>query len=217
MTEVGQNVEVAAPRSILPPYQVIRDFLPPETVAALLAFAERHEAEFEPTGVGDDPGAAVNPAVRVSSGLRRIGRFRPLLKARMLELAPGLIAALKLTPFEVSQVELQLVAHGDGAFYARHIDTQMIRQPDHIRLLSGVYYLHRQPKAFAGGALRLYAIGDETRFVDIEPVCNALLVFPSWAPHQVTPVSCPSGRFADSRFAVNCWLKGRRAAEPAAR
>jgi SM-20-related protein len=214
MTEVGQSSEVAAPRSILPPYHVIHDFLPPEIVAALLAFAEQHEHEFSPTGVGDDPRAAVNPAVRVSTGLRRIGRFRPLLKARLLELAPGLIAALKLTPFEVSQVELQLVAHGDGAFYVRHIDTQMIRPTEHIRLLSGVYYVHRQPKAFAGGALRLYAIGDDRRFVDIEPACNALLVFPSWAPHQVMPVSCPSGRFADSRFAINCWLKGRRSAEP---
>jgi SM-20-related protein len=217
MTEVGQSSEVAAPRSILPPCHVIRDWLEPETVAALLDFAEQHQDQFSPTGVGDDPGAAVNRAVRVSTGLRRIGRFRPLLKARLLELAPGLIAALKLTPFEVSQVELQLVAHGDGAFYVRHIDTQMIRPTEHIRLLSGVYYFHRQPTAFAGGALRLYAIGDDRRFVDIEPVSNTLLVFPSWAPHQVMPVSCPSGRFADSRFAINCWLKGRRSAPSTAR
>ena len=136
--------------------------------------------------------------------------FRPLLKARLLELAPTLIAELRLTPFEVSKVELELVAHGDGAFYKRHIDTATARDAAHLRVLSGVYYLHREPRAFSGGALRLYAIGNNARFVDIEPVCNALLVFPAWAPHEVLPVSVPSGRFADARFAINCWLKQRR-------
>jgi Rps23 Pro-64 3,4-dihydroxylase Tpa1-like proline 4-hydroxylase len=24
--------------------------------------------------------------------------------------------------------------------------------------------------------------------------------------HEVRPVACPSGRFEDHRFAVNCWL-----------
>jgi Rps23 Pro-64 3,4-dihydroxylase Tpa1-like proline 4-hydroxylase len=77
-------------------------------------------------------------------------------------------------------------------------------------VLSGVYYFHRRPKAFAGGELRLHAIGDPDRFVDIEPVHNALLVFPAWAPHEVRPISCPSGAFVDARFAVNCWFYARR-------
>ena len=211
MRVVGQPGKVAAPHSILPPHHVIHDFLPAETVAALLAFAEAHEAEFTPTGVGGGPVAAPDPALRVSMGLRRLGVFGPLLEARLLALAPALIAELRLAPFEASQVELQLVAHGDRAFFARHIDIQPGGQARRLRVLSGVYYLHRQPKAFAGGVLRLYAIGDPARFVDIEPACNMLLVFPSWAPHEVMPVSVPSGRFVDSRFAVNCWLTQRRA------
>ena len=36
--------------SIAPPHCVVRDFLPAETVAALLDFAQHHETEFEPTG-----------------------------------------------------------------------------------------------------------------------------------------------------------------------
>ena len=135
-----------------------------------------------------------------------------MLRARALELAPDLIAGLRLTPFEISKVELELVAHGDGAFYARHIDTAMSGSAEHVRVLSAVYYLHRQPRAFDGGALRLYAIGDDSRFVDVEPASNTLVAFPSWAPHEVRPVSCPSGRFGDSRFAVNIWLRKRRAA-----
>jgi SM-20-related protein len=74
-------------------------------------------------------------------------------------------------------------------------------------VLSGVYYFHAEPKAFTGGALRLYAIGGQgERYVDIEPTHNSLLMFPSWAPHEVMPVRCPSRRFVDSRFAINCWV-----------
>jgi SM-20-related protein len=194
--------------SIAPPHCVVRDFLPAETVAALLDFAQDHEAEFEPTGVGE--AAALDPTIRVSHGLRRIRPFRPLLTERLLQAAPALIAGLRVSPFEVSRVELQLVAHGDGAFYAPHIDLEIGGHAEHLRVLSGVYYFHREPKAFSGGALRLHAIADESCFIDIEPVHNTLLAFPAWAPHQVRPVSVPSGAFIDARFAINCWLWRRR-------
>jgi Rps23 Pro-64 3,4-dihydroxylase Tpa1-like proline 4-hydroxylase len=119
--------------------------------------------------------------------------------------AQALLAELKMSASELSRFETELVAHGDGAFYARHIDTQMQAQDrPGIRVLSGVYYFHRLPKAFSGGALRLYGFG--AGFVDIEPTHNSLLVFPSWARHEVRPVSCPSGAFMDSRFAINCWV-----------
>ncbi len=102
------------------------------------------------------------------------------------------------------------MAHGDGAFYKRRIDTLTDRYGDldRIRVLSGVYYFNAEPKAFSGGALRLYAIGGkpDENFVNVEPLNNWLLVFPSWAPHEVMPISCPSRRFVDSRFAVNCWI-----------
>jgi Rps23 Pro-64 3,4-dihydroxylase Tpa1-like proline 4-hydroxylase len=74
-----------------------------------------------------------------------------------------------------------------------------------VRTVSGVYYFYRQPKAFDGGELRLYAFGEEA-FVDIEPSENAFVAFPSFAAHEVLPVTCPSGAFEDSRFSVNCWL-----------
>jgi Rps23 Pro-64 3,4-dihydroxylase Tpa1-like proline 4-hydroxylase len=45
-------------------------------------------------------------------------------------------------------------------------------------------------------------------FHDVEPLHNSLVVFPAWLPHEVLKVSCPSGRFADSRFAINCWFHG---------
>ena len=77
------------------------------------------------------------------------------------------------------------------------------------RLLSGVYYFHREPKAFSGGALRFHRFGGgETQddWIDVEPEQDSLVVFPTWARHEVLRVSCPSREFADSRFAVNVWL-----------
>ncbi|HZZ90570.1 MAG TPA: 2OG-Fe(II) oxygenase [Caulobacteraceae bacterium] len=198
-------------RSLLPPHLVLRDFLPAATVAALLAFAVAHEADFKPTGVGGDSDASPNRRIRRSLGLRRLGPFRRLLAARLRELTPRLTAELKATPFELARVELQLVAHGDGAFYRRHVDTTTGGEAGTLRTLSGVYYFHGEPRAFEGGALRLYAIGPgAARWVDIEPACNTLVVFPSWAPHEVMPVQCASGRFGDSRFAISCWLHQAR-------
>jgi Rps23 Pro-64 3,4-dihydroxylase Tpa1-like proline 4-hydroxylase len=58
--------------------------------------------------------------------------------------------------------------------------------------------------------LRIYAFADEKEtgaFVDIEPTNDTLVFFPSWFPHEVLPVACPSGRFEDSRFAINCWVR----------
>jgi Rps23 Pro-64 3,4-dihydroxylase Tpa1-like proline 4-hydroxylase len=73
-----------------------------------------------------------------------------------------------------------------------------------------VYYFHAQPKAFSGGVLRLHSLasgkGDGGEHVDVEPVNDTLVFFPSWYPHEVLPVTCDSSRFEDSRFAINFWV-----------
>ena len=208
-----------AGRALLPPHLLLRDFLDERTVAALLDFALAREQSFEPTKVGRLEEGTTNPDVRVSHGTRELGPFRAILRAKILGLVPQLVTQLGATPVDVPRLELELVAHNDGAFYKRHIDTQTALERNRIRVLSGVYYFHAEPKAFSGGALRLYAIGDPAgrTYLDVEPVHNALLVFPSWAPHEVMPVHCPSRRFADSRFAINCWVHRNRAKAPAGR
>jgi Rps23 Pro-64 3,4-dihydroxylase Tpa1-like proline 4-hydroxylase len=197
----------------MPPYLVLRDFLDEATVAGLLDYALSRQSDFAPTRLGSK---AVDPAFRVSTGLRELGGYRRILKAKILGLVPSLISQLQVTPFDTPKLETELVAHGDGAFYKRHVDTRTARHGEahDLRVLSGVYYFHAEPKAFTGGALRLYALGGTKgeNFVDIEPVNNSLLVFPSWAPHEVMPVSCPSKRFIDSRFAINCWLRRQKLA-----
>ncbi len=200
-------------RSLMPPHLVLRDFLKEDTVTALLDYTLAREQAFQPTKVGRFEEGKADPAVRISHGTRDLGEFKPLLKAKILALVPDLVAKLGATTVEATKVELELVAHNDGAFYKRHIDTQTASERMHIRVLSGVYYFYGKPKAFSGGALRLYAIGDPAMqtFIDIEPDHNTLLVFPAWAPHEVMPVACPSKRFVDSRFAINCWVHRRKA------
>ena len=208
---------------ILTPYLVQRYFLSGGEQAALLAWALGNEARFAPARVG---GAGVNATVRRSVSLRDLGPLAVVLKARLKDRAAGFVETLQTTPFAVSHVELELVAHNDGAFYSRHLDTSTGDVAGHgQRVLSGVYYFHREPRGFSGGCLRLHAIrgldtdvaagdgalGEGAR--DVAPEQNTLVVFPSWAPHEVMAVSCPSGAFADSRFAVNCWLHLRRSAK----
>jgi len=191
---------------------VQRDFLDEEMVSRLMDYALRHEEKFEATTL---QGGRVDPSFRVSAFLRELGGLKQELRSKLLPLTPMLVSRLKVTPFEPEKIEVELVAHGDGAFYRQHIDTFTGRaegEPTQ-RLLSGVYYFHTRPKGFSGGALRLYAFGaDETKgeFVDVEPEWNTLVVFPSWVPHEVRPVSCPSHRFSDSRFAINCWFRRRK-------
>jgi Rps23 Pro-64 3,4-dihydroxylase Tpa1-like proline 4-hydroxylase len=193
--------------ALMPPYLVLSDFLDEDTVDRLLAFALHNEAAFAPTSLGR---GTIDEARRISASIHDLGPFKPLLKARMLALLPEFVTSLHATPLPDTTLEIELVAHGDGAFYKRHVDTQTATDFRAIRFLSGVYYFHTEPKAFSGGALRLYAIGPQAAHVDIEPVRNSLVVFPSWIPHEVLRVSCPSRRFAGSRFAINCWFLGTR-------
>jgi len=95
-------------------------------------------------------------------------------------------------------------------FYTEHRDTAIEDQKLIIRrVISAVYYFHRLPKLFSGGALRIYPLAGREKssaFVEIEAINDTLVFFPSWFPHEVLPVACPTGQFEDSRFAINCWI-----------
>jgi len=108
---------------------------------------------------------------------------------------------------------LELVAQGDGGFFAKHGDTyRSDPRARGDRMISAVFYFHRAPKAFSGGQLRLHGLSASTGEVarDIEPLQGRLVVFPSWWPHEVLRVSCESGAFEDSRFSLNCWIHRAR-------
>jgi SM-20-related protein len=193
---------VPAGRSIMPPHGVHFDFLDESLIAGLLNLVASREAEFYQTRVA----SGIDPSERKSRGLNELEGFSAIFKTKIGGLVPQFLAKLGMAPAADGQVELQLVAHGDGAFFKRHVDTQRTRDRERMRVVTCVYYFHTLPKAFSGGALRIFSLGapPTAEFVDIEPTYNSLLFFPSWAPHEVLPITCPSRRFLDSRFAINC-------------
>lgn len=192
------------------PHHVIQEFLGEAMVARLLDFALEHEADFTSTRVGRATGRQ-DLSIRSSLQTRNLGDLRNPIEAKLRDALPGALQAMRLSSFDLGSIEIQLVAHGDGAFYRTHIDTQTGTPDGPTRVLTGVYYFHGLPKSFSGGALRLHSILPEEQggtHLDIEPDRDTLLLFPSWAPHQVRPVSCAGG-FAQSRFAINCWFRQR--------
>lgn len=98
-------------------------------------------------------------------------------------------------------LELQVTAHGNGCYYKTHNDNG---SPDTCkRVLSYVYYLHRQPKSFTGGELKVYGT---TETITVEPDHNKLVFFKSHLMHEVLPITCGEN-FIDSRFTVNGWIR----------
>ena len=184
------------------------DFLEPALVRSLFDYVESSFQRFEPTTVRRRDEARVDRTARISLGLDDMGPCLALLEQILRAAEPGLRAELGMGPYGLHDLELQLAAHNDGALFCRHGDTYKGWGTD--RVISAVYYFHRQPCAFSGGALRLYPLTGEG-YVEIEPVHNRLVAFPSFVEHEVIPVSCPSGLFMDSRFAVNCWFRRKPA------
>lgn len=199
-------------------YLVIDGFLGTEAAGNLLAQMLAGAENFTPTLVWRGDRFAENHDVRSSLRLPgRVGVDLADFTAAVLARADELRDAIGMPSFEIYHAERSIVAHGDGDFYRTHIDTRT--QPggggsDSVRMMSCVYYLAAQPTGFSGGELVLHPIGAPAESVPaarIEPLHDRLVVFPSFVPHEVLPISCPSGRFEDSRFSVNCWLHRARA------
>jgi Rps23 Pro-64 3,4-dihydroxylase Tpa1-like proline 4-hydroxylase len=138
--------------------------------------------------------------------------FYELLRKKLIATIPSVLTQLNLSPFTVSQVEMQLTAHNDGCFYKIHNDSG---SPEtNTRIITYVYYFYREPKNFSGGNLRLYTTEwqngyalNEREFIDIQPHNNSIVFFDSRCKHEVMPVSCPSQRFEDGRFTLNGWFR----------
>ena len=185
-------------------------------VARLLEFAANNRSAFGQSSVsGSEAADRIDPSIRISHCMKPVTEIEPMVEARVGEALGDVFAALGCASFTPSMFEVEMVAHGDGAFFRRHIDTftgsadTAGESRRAARVVSMVYYFCATPARFSGGQLRLHSLaatGDPGTYVDIEPVNDTALFFPSWFPHEVLPVVCESGRFMDSRFAINCWV-----------
>jgi len=190
------------------PYRIVPDWLDPDRAEALLDHAIASEDRFKVAPILYQGGLTVDSGFRRAVTLKSLGPFADHLRDRALALKPELEKAFGTPAFAATDVEIELVAHGDGAHFTRHIDTFVVlNRAASPRIFTLVLYLHRRPRKFSGGALRFYALGS-SRTVDVVPQNNHLVTFPSIAPHSVEPVSCLSGAFSDRRFAINMWIHG---------
>ena len=191
----------------LPPYYIKENFFGQALVNHLLEHVVENQTLFETSTVGLNAGR-IDQDIRISSILRDFGALKKEIKERFNAVFSEALEQLRMPNFELYGTEREIVAHANGAFYNRHIDTATGSSEFSVRVLSAVYYFHAQPKNFHGGDLRLLplrSITDEANYLDIEPINDRLLLFPSWVPHQVMPVVSESVDFKDSRFAINCW------------
>ena len=197
----------------IPPYLVREGFLGSELVNKLIEFAVENEARFQESTTGMTGNEQVRPEWRISRLLRDFGPLKQEIKSRFKAVLPEALEFLGMPNFDLYHVELEIVAHGNGAFYNTHIDTAIDKDDESVRVLTAVYYFHTQPKVFSGGNIRLLPLrqtaGDSV-YCDISPENDRLLLFPSWVPHRVMPVVSESVQFSDSRFAINCWYRKSR-------
>jgi SM-20-related protein len=209
--------ETVAPTSDALLYHVvIEDFLTPGENESLLRYALDKEASFEGSGVFDGP-----ERHRKSKVLYAIkhSKWQDVFRTRLKLHLPYILLGLGVPHFRLGDFEIQLTASNDGDYFKAHADHSPEQAGAASRQITFVYYLHREPRPFAGGGLLLYG-GRPDPFIyasarsvtTIEPRNNSLVAFGSQRWHELDMVRCPSGMFADSRFTVNGWLHPAAAA-----
>jgi tetratricopeptide (TPR) repeat protein len=185
----------------------LENFLDRARHGELLQLVTSNAGAFEPSTVGGMGTNGLEPRVdldtRISFRLVHVEPIllwlRPFVEAHL----PSVGATLGIAPFEVSKIELKCTAYGDGNFFSLHSDT--LHHP--TRRISFVYYFHRLPKRYSGGALLLYDgdVADPMKYFPeratrLDTIDNSIVFFPSGAFHEVTRVVSPSGQFEDARF-----------------
>ena len=151
----------------------------------------------------------VNQNVRRARTLYNLGRFESQFVEGIKGHLPAVLEKLGYQDFPLGRFEVQATASNDGDYFRLHRDTG----PGDTREISFVYFLHREPRRFSGGELRIYATrmpdgsltpGD--RLHTVSPRQDIVVFFPSRNEHEVLPVRVRSREFADSRFTVNGWI-----------
>lgn len=123
-------------------------------------------------------------------------------------------AGTGIDPFPIGRIEMSLAVHREGGHFVPHVDTFAGKGREASdRVISLVYYFHRQPRAFSGGELVLLSPLDDSE-VAIDPAHDRLVAFPSFALHTVRRTEVAGNAFADARFTAVCWLHRRRSPRP---
>lgn len=193
---------------------VLDEFLAPQELVELTRFTLDHEADFQASEVLSPTaeGGVVNYDHRRSRVLMDLDKYQDVMLERIKTVLPQVLQTLGMEDFAITGVEMQITASNDKDFFHFHSDNASDRVSS--RYLTFVYFFHREPCNFEGGELRIHdarlqqgAYVSEGTHQAIIPRQNQIVFFPCEVLHEITPVKCPSGFFADSRFTLNGWLR----------
>jgi Rps23 Pro-64 3,4-dihydroxylase Tpa1-like proline 4-hydroxylase len=190
---------------------VLDEFLTPAELNALMQYALERETQFQISEVLSPGviGGAIDYEQRRSRILMDLGGHDKVITDRLLTHLPRVLQKWGRDPFPISRIEAQTTASNHGDFFRCHSDNGMPEVAS--REITFVYFFHREPKQFSGGELRIFDSENDgslstSNYRTIVPEQNQLVLFASGLSHEITPVECPSGTFADSRFTINGWL-----------
>jgi len=200
-TEFTQLPNQVCPAEIL----LKKQFLPNDACKELLNTSLELESNFEKSSLTH----GVNPEYRSSLTISEsyYTNFGMFYRNKLSILLADYLKTDHQEIAEKNNIEIQMTAHGDGAYFLPHQDnTHSIK-----RKLTCVYYYFAEPKPFSGGDLIVYDLKDGQQnmalsFTRIIPENNLLVVFPSQFWHQVTPVGLIDNQFKNNRFSITSWL-----------
>ena len=208
----GGAPEAVAPRGVWPaPFVRMTDFLAPGQCDRLMALARAGRDRLTLAKVGTGSCARVDPSARMTfeADARTRQELRPWFLPKLRIVVPAVLARLRMEDSGRYHTELTMRVYPAGGYYWAHQDAVKNRK------LSFVYFFHPEPRRFSGGDLLLYDADAETAacpfksFSRIVPLRNSIVFFPSWAWHQVAPVTCDTDDFGSGRFVVNGHLRKR--------
>lgn len=177
----------------------------------LLDYLVENEDKFTAATVvePDAESATVNETMRRGRTLHDLGSFEGVVSERIRERLQPALQRLGHPEFPVGRIELQVTASGDGDYFRLHPDAS----PGDTRELTFVYFVHREPRRFSGGELRLFMAREQDgelarsdRSHTLSPRNGMLVFFPALNQHEVLPVRVPTKEFGDSRFAITGWV-----------
>jgi len=192
---------------------VLDEFLTSVELNTLRQYVLQQEMRFQISEVLSPgvTGGAIDYDQRRSRVLMDMDGHERAIVDRLLTCLPRVLQKWGREPFPISRVETQTTASNHGDFF--HCHTANAAEVVATREITFVYFFHREPKQFSGGELRIYDSRRENdnyvptpNYRTIVPEQNQLVLFASGLSHEITPVDCPSGQFADSRFTVNGWI-----------
>lgn len=198
------NPLIAKPLGVQPaPLIKHTSFLSIKEYQQALGYMQKKQANYTPAKVGLGENAGYTPDIRNNTDLKGKHPIKFIFRDKIQALLSNITESLGLATFNPGFIEVKLRRYQNGEYFRTHQDGGSSN-----RLLTFVYFLFQEPKAFEGGDLILFDTDPENdrysnQFTRIAPQNNTLFVFPSHYYHAVLPVKTNNTNFLSARFAIN--------------